>query len=230
MEHTLEILEANQLSSTIFITHETPLLERMKKNINLELGIHPNFNELLNHNSIYSAQEIIADYMKIVPEAISVRTHALASGTLLSRLFCQAGLRYESNIYYHVADGRIPQPYKEPGGMIRLLHFWEDDCQCIHIRNGEEKDWDVTRFLNYDGIKIFDFHPIHVFLNTSDLELYEKTRPFHRNRNELSRYCNKSMTEGSGAFLRGVIREAKERGLKFGKISDIVLDKEEKRI
>ena len=40
--------------------------------------------------------------------------------------------------------------------MIRLLHFWEDDCQCIHIRNGEEKDWDVTRFLNYDGIKIFD--------------------------------------------------------------------------
>lgn len=35
------------------------------------------------------------------------------------------------------------------------------------------------KFSNYNGIKVFDFHPIHIFLNTEDLDRYEKTREWH---------------------------------------------------
>ncbi len=36
-----------------------------------------------------------------------------------------------------------------------------------------------------DGLKVFDFHPIHVFLNTENLERYEGSRSLHRCPGEL---------------------------------------------
>ena len=38
------------------------------------------------------------------------------------------------------------------------------------------------------GLKCFDFHPIHVFLNTENLNRYERTRPIHQNPKELIKY------------------------------------------
>lgn len=30
------------------------------------------------------------------------------------------------------------------------------------------------------GVKVFDFHPIHIFLNTEDIQRYERTRLIHQ--------------------------------------------------
>ena len=38
------------------------------------------------------------------------------------------------------------------------------------------------------GLKVFDFHPIHVFLNTESLERYERTRALHHNPKELIKH------------------------------------------
>lgn len=38
------------------------------------------------------------------------------------------------------------------------------------------------------GLKVFDFHPIHVFLNTESLDRYERTRPLHQNPKELIKH------------------------------------------
>jgi len=44
IEDTLLLLEHENVPATIFVTHDTPLLKRMRENPNIELGVHPNFN------------------------------------------------------------------------------------------------------------------------------------------------------------------------------------------
>ena len=39
--------------------------------------------------------------------------------------------------------------------------------------------------LSRKGLKVFNFHPIHLFLNTNSLDLYEKARPFFKDYKKL---------------------------------------------
>ena len=51
--YALNFIEEYKLKATFFVTHETGLLERMRDNENIELGIHPNFNPLLSGDFRY---------------------------------------------------------------------------------------------------------------------------------------------------------------------------------
>jgi len=51
--YTLEIIEKYDIKATFFITHYTSLLEKIRKNSNIELGIHTNFNYLLSGDFRY---------------------------------------------------------------------------------------------------------------------------------------------------------------------------------
>lgn len=46
LSHCINIVEGSGVPATWFITHYTPLLERLRENKNFELGIHPNFKAL----------------------------------------------------------------------------------------------------------------------------------------------------------------------------------------
>ena len=72
LSYTLDIVEKYDINSTFFITHQTALLDRMRENPKIELGIHPNFNPLLNGDFQYgrSIREVIEFYKKIVLELI----------------------------------------------------------------------------------------------------------------------------------------------------------------
>ena len=51
---SLKLLEQADVSVTFFVTHRTPILERIKGNPKFEIGIHPNFNQLLNNENNYT--------------------------------------------------------------------------------------------------------------------------------------------------------------------------------
>ena len=53
LEYCIDLIESAQVKATFFVTHETPLLERLRENPNFELGIHPNFNPLLEGDFRY---------------------------------------------------------------------------------------------------------------------------------------------------------------------------------
>jgi len=42
--------------------------------------------------------------------------------------------------------------------------------------------------LEYKGIKVFDFHPVHIFLNTEDFDRYKQIKVNFNSKNELSKY------------------------------------------
>lgn len=48
LEYTVDLLEKHEVAATFFVTHDTPVLNRLRDNPLFELGIHPNFNPLFS--------------------------------------------------------------------------------------------------------------------------------------------------------------------------------------
>jgi len=96
LEYTLDLLDQFDAKATFFVTHQTKLLDRIEKNENFELGIHPNFNFLLNGDFRYgkSMGEIVRYYLEIVPNAVSVRSHSMTQNSNILDLFRKNGLKF----------------------------------------------------------------------------------------------------------------------------------------
>jgi len=202
LSYTLDIIEKSDIKATFFVTHNTKLLDRMRANENIELGIHPNFNFLLNGDFRQGGNigEVVAFYKKIVPEAISVRSHALTQGSIILDTFEEMGLIYDCNTLFPLIGG-VLNPYRYSRELIRVPHIFEDDVQEQY-----DKSWDINRYIEYKGIKVFDFHPIHIFLNSRSLDRYELVRPDFHNIELLNRYRNRD-SYGSENFLRDLINK-----------------------
>ena len=79
LNDTIDLIEDKDVTATWFVTHDTSLLSRLRQNSKFELGIHPNFNWLLegDDRNGRNAREVIERLLAIVPEATSVRSHAM---------------------------------------------------------------------------------------------------------------------------------------------------------
>lgn len=84
-------------------------------------------------------------------------------------------------------------------------------------------DWNVaSRVVSCGGV--WNFHPIHLFLNTEDLARYERTREWHNNVEVLRQYRFENTKQiGSFEVLKSIIYATKQDNIHIGKISDINL-------
>jgi len=98
---SIDLVEEANISATWFVTHDTPLLKRLRANSKFELGIHPNFNFLLNGDPSNgrNAEEVIDRLLCVVPEAKSVRSHSMTQSSHLLQLFVDRGIYYDCNHY-----------------------------------------------------------------------------------------------------------------------------------
>ena len=174
LEDVLARIRGRGAHATLFVTHPSPAVDRAKQLSGLELGWHPNF--LPGSTQGRDAGEITAYLRYIAPEARSMRTHDLFQSTSLLRRFLPlaATLRYDASLF-------LPgQPAVQPfdfhlGGGLKLRRFpfvWEDD---VHLLSGGRGDYRLED-LPGEGLCIVNFHPIHVYLNTADFEVYERMR------------------------------------------------------
>jgi len=173
IEYCLDIIEKANIKSTWFVTHECKILDRLRENPNIELGIHPNFNFLLNGDikNGRNSEEIIDNILKIVPTAKSIRSHAMTQSSNLLQLFYTKGLIFDC-IHFIPSQSNIElSPWKLWNNLIKIPYFWEDDLHCIY----KEKP-NINLLKDKKGLKVFDFHPIHVFLNTEKLSRYNKIK------------------------------------------------------
>ena len=67
--------------------------------------------------------------------------------------------------------------------MTMVPYFWEDDVACL-----EKNVAPVLDLVNRKGVRVFDFHPMHVFLNSESMDRYEETRHLHRDPKELKKH------------------------------------------
>lgn len=159
------------VKATWFVTHRSPAIERLRRWPDLfELGIHPNVLPGSTHGS--TPEEVLEHCMALVPDATSMRTHGLVQSTLLL-----AQVMEKSPITADVSLFLPHSPYLHPVSyqwasreLLRIPYFWEDDFEME--RNAP--CWRLSPLLALgNGQKIFDFHPIHVYLNSRDPSIYQ---------------------------------------------------------
>ena len=204
LSYTLDIIEKYNIKATFFVTHETPILDKMRINPNIELGIHPNFNPLLNGDFSYgrNIDEVIEYYKNIVPEAVSVRSHAMTQNSHILDTFDKFGLMYDCNTFIPISSKIELFPWKHwSEKLLKVPYCWEDDVHCVY-----NWEWNVKKLLDNKGLKVFDFHPIHIFLNTEKLDRYEKSRDSFNNFSKLKNKVNFS-AYGTKDFFIELIKE-----------------------
>jgi hypothetical protein len=187
LSETVDLVEMAEVPATWFLTHDTPVKARIRQNPKFELGIHPNFNFLLDGDARNgrNAREVIERLMEVVPEARSVRSHSITQSSVLIERFKEAGLTHESNYLVPHHSGIALAPYELWNGVCRVPYHWEDDVHFLHGHTHTMQD-----VLNLPGLQVFNFHPIHVYLNTEHQDRYELTRSLHRNPLAMLKYRN----------------------------------------
>ena len=165
-----QLVEA-KIKSTWFVTHDSPILDffRSRKDL-FSLGIHPNFLEGTSHGN--SEEEILINLMNLVPEAKVMRTHGVYQyGNLLSKIVKLSPISIDSSIFLPEMSNIKPFEHLTPNGSLkRIPIFWADDYELL--KNGS--DWNPEKYFTQPGFKVFLFHPIHIFLNTSNMDQYNQ--------------------------------------------------------
>ena len=188
LSFAIDIIEQFDIFATWFVTHDTHLLERLRANPKFELGIHPNYNTLLMGEAEPGENfcTITKRLLDIVPEARSLRSHSLTQSTHLLNFFCDLGLTHDSNIFIPWNGGCELRPWLNWNGLTRVPYCWEDHIAIVS--NG----FDLEAVRSARGIKVFDFHPIHVALNTESLKRYEEAKPFQKDWNSIYSRMNRN--------------------------------------
>ena len=114
----------------------------------------------------------------------------MTQSSKLLEIFKECGLSYDVNHFIpHHAEIEL-KPWLLWNGLVRVPYNWEDDLHILYETTGipQKKPVDILRQVSRGGLWVFDFHPIHVFLNTESLERYERTRSLHHNPEELIKH------------------------------------------
>ena len=198
LSYTVDLLEAFDVPATFFVTHETFLLDRLRENKKFDLGIHPNFNPLLHERNIQNinAEDTVMANMSIVPEAKAVRAHSLVQSSKILDIYKKIGLEYDLSTYLPWHTFNMINPVEHINGLIRLFHFWEDDIELMN--NNMYSSIPISGYL-----QIYDFHPIHIYLNSCNLEAYQKAK---NNPQKIENYIN-NLTQGVRDYLVDLIKK-----------------------
>ena len=165
-------LAAREVRATWFVTHVSPAVERLRERPDLfELGIHPNFLPGSSHGATTDA--VLDHCMALVPEATSLRSHALVQSTpILARIMERTPVTTDLSLFLAYAPGLRPVDFRVgERSLLRLPYFWEDDDEMQQ----PSPDWRLGPLLAVGaGLKVFDFHPVHVYMNGAGMAAYRR--------------------------------------------------------
>jgi hypothetical protein len=215
-------LIASKIKTTWFITHESPEIKRLKKYPKLfELGLHPNFATGSTQGK--NVKEIMNYLLKIVPGAKSIRTHGLIQSTELLKVIREKfNIRYDVSLFLPRTPNIVPHEifWIKNLSLIRFPYFWEDDEESnrsrplFNINHSEYRQ---------PGLKIFNFHPIHIVLNSRNMNKYElmkeKINYPKASLKELNSYIFNG--KGVGTFFEGLLQFISKNKLRSQTISEL---------
>jgi hypothetical protein len=206
--------------ATWFVTHASPAVDRLRDSPELfELGVHPNFFAGSEHGA--SLDDVLACVKDLVPEARSIRSHGLyQSSQLLAAIARDERLDTDVSLFLPGHPHLRPVTLRLPAGaVVRVPYFWSDD----HEMAQPDPAWSVAPLLATPGLKVLNFHPVHVFLNAVDTTPYAALQAASPSLREADRTIAERHVR-SGPGIRSVLDEAVEHLHRTGTsatISDI---------
>jgi hypothetical protein len=182
IKDTLSLFEQYNVKCTIFSTHSSYAVIKSSRKL-FEVALHPNFNPTLAGGN-KSVDDVIDELMEIHPDAKGVRSHSLMQSSGLLQKFADKGLVYDANLLLPYHTGL--KPFRLWNGMIRIPYNWEDD---VHWSYGYTFDESRMK-LDKNELIVFDFHPIHIFLNTDNKYRYNEAKKYNTDPKKLITYRN----------------------------------------
>jgi len=171
IDRVAEAFLEHQVPATWFVTHASPAVDRLRREPELfELGIHPNFLSGSTHGDTIPA--VLDHCMQLVPDATSMRTHSLYQSTpMLSAVAQQTPITVDVSLFLPGATGLRPiEHWFAHRPLVRVPFFWEDD---VAMQRHQTRLEPQALLSHGDGLKVFNFHPIHVYLNSTDMAAYQ---------------------------------------------------------
>jgi hypothetical protein len=188
MNYCIKLFLDKNINVTWFCTHKGPYLDILKKNPDLfEIAWHPNFNNILFSTEKKSVKDVFKEMRKSIGDSKGFRSHSVTQSSGIISCAKDVGLRYESNTFIPITSEIEVKPYIHTSKIMQLPYIWEDDVHYLNNWNYQSK---ILKLLEYRGMKIIDFHPIHIFLNTAKQEHYDSARPFFQDYDELQKKVN----------------------------------------
>ncbi len=167
IEPVCDILESFNVKSTWFITNNSKILDKKKDNRLYEIGIHPNFNTGSSHGSSYD--EIMTNVIKFTENPVSSRSHYLFMNKEVEEKLKKNGIKYEGSSLMNLEENIRPDERNE---LTIVPIYWMDDLALQGKSALTIKDMK----LDSKGLKVFDFHPVYIYLNSKDKKTYEIIR------------------------------------------------------
>ena len=173
LQPIVDKLISAKVKTTLFATHQSDLINNLDRNL-FEIGIHPNF---LNIPGDYETP--VKELKTWYSEAIGARSHHLYLNSSILTFLKKYGFHYESN--YHLFLHQQLCPFSRMKELVSIPFYWQDDT---HFRMG--KDFKLEELnLNSIGLKVLAFHPMHIYMNTKNVDQYESYKEHHQNPSKL---------------------------------------------
>ena len=215
---TVELVNRLDIPVCMFVTHDTPMLTTFRKDLHFTLGIHPNFLPQLSGQTDKSYQQTLEELLVIVPEAKVMRCHALVDATPILIAAKKMGIRADMNLFIPFSSGIPLQPFRHFSGLKRLPFFYEDDAWALEADHPSPEQ----HILNTgSGLSIFNFHPIHLYLNTENMERYHRAKPYYHEFEKLASFINHGEGFGARDFLLRIKEVADQNNITFGRAEEL---------
>jgi len=211
LEYALNLFRARRLPCTVFAAGAYAALQQREEAM-LEIGLHPNFNGAAQEQY----EQRLATLLRLYPEAAGVASHAMTSNTPLLNLFKHHGLRYDRNILRY--RDAAAQAFVYYNGLLRLPVFWEDDI-WFTVEPGARFS---VKLLERDRFRlIFNFHPIHLFMNTASTGHYHAFKPHQHQPQKLAQH--RRTDYGALSFFEDLTAYIQKENIATGLLRDYTL-------
>lgn len=168
----LDLLNLVPGNMTFFCTDYYPYLDGKE---NVEIGIHPRLD--WNSDWIKKTKDL---EKKFNSKIHGIRPHSLSHTQMYGIELAKMGYKYISQATYLYYEGlRVD---RHPWGIFELPIYYMDSMdftfQLNWKTNNEAFKFDIIEkaLADENGLYVFDFHPIHLFLNSPSIEFYHKNR------------------------------------------------------
>ena len=190
---TISIFEKYSARCTFFSTHHSQVLASSSRKL-FEVAVHPDFSRLFKGDTGKTIYDILDEILDIHPNVNGIRTHHLIESIELLDKYAEKKLTYESSILLPYMDNL--KPFTLWNGLVRIPFNWEDDVHWSYGYSFDTVEFEQTG----DELNIFNFHPIHIYLNTENKYRYYEAKKYYSNPAKLKELRNNEI-KGTRDFL-----------------------------
>lgn len=203
------LLRSSGVRSTWFATHESPAIRELEADPLFEIGIHP------ASYTTEGMKESMREMKRLFPQAISLRTHGLFHSSVLRHTeTVEHGIRIDSSTYLREMPNISPfYTYYDSKPLLNVPFLWTEDGEMY----APEASFHAERIVAIPGLKVLDYHPVHIWLNSRTMERYNGLKaklgpPTKWTEKDLTGSWLEEGARGAGDHFKEILEICRQRG------------------